>query len=165
MNSTRVGGRLPLAEVVILAFIAIHAAAQVPIRTGPGSTPLPRPTKKEPCWQVAGVSQAAMHERRALTRQTRQEVEAVCANSTLSVQQKRLQIQQIHQRERQQLDSIITPAQRDAMRSCQASRGGGGHLGGGHGGGPCADMAGGKNGHPFQEEDEASPSDTQKPPR
>lgn len=162
MNLKRVAGILPLSETIVFAILAIHATAQVPIRTGPGTTPLPRATKKEPCWQVAGVSKAAMQERRALTRQTRQEVEAVCANSTLSLQQKRLQIQQIHQRERQQLDSIITPAQREAMRSCQASRGGGGHVGGGRGGGPC-ELTGGKNGRPFQEEDEASPSDTPKP--
>jgi hypothetical protein len=39
-----------------------------------------------------------------------------CApNSSLSVQQKRLQIQQTYQQERQQIDAVITPAQQAAL--------------------------------------------------
>jgi hypothetical protein len=81
-----------------------------------------------------------MEQRRALTMQTRQEVEAVCADAALSAAQKQSRIHQIHEQERQQIDGLISPAQREAMHACQAERGtnlggGGGHLGGG--GGPC----------------------------
>ena len=98
--------------VILMAALAENATAQVPIRTrpstGPGTTRRPR---LEPCWEVAGVSKSAMQQRRAVALQARQEVEAVCSNSSLSIQQKRQQIQRIHQQERQQIEAIITPAQ------------------------------------------------------
>jgi len=128
-----------LAGIILAAALAENANAQVPIRTvpstAPGTTQHPR---LEPCWEVAGVSKSALQQRRVIAQQARQEVEAVCANSSLSIQQKRQQIPQIHQRQRQEIDALITPAQQEAMRSCQEQRGhgghGGGHVGGGHGG-------------------------------
>ncbi|MBZ5614964.1 MAG: hypothetical protein LAO23_13220 [Acidobacteriia bacterium] len=131
-----------LAGTILSAALAGGAAAQVPIRTGPPIGVRPRPPRQEPCWAVAGVSKSAIEQRRTINQQAHQEVEAVCANSSLSIQQKRQQIRQIRQRERQEIDAIITPAQREAMRACQEQRGhgGGGHVGGGHGGGPCGEM-------------------------
>jgi hypothetical protein len=155
-----------LASIILSAAPVDNAAAQVPIRPAP---PIARPTPKprqEPCWEVAGVSKSAIEQRRIIAQQARQEVEAVCANSSLSIQQKRQQIQQIHQRERQEIDAIISPAQREAMRACQEQRGhggGGGHIGGGHGGGPCAEMPVGHGPNPPRkpnppQEDEAPPN-------
>jgi hypothetical protein len=162
-----------LAGIVLSGALGIQAPAQVPLHTGPGTATKPtRPAKKEPCWQVAGVSVSAMHERRAISRQARQEVESVCANSSRSAQQKHAQIQQIRERERQQINAIITPAQREAIRSCQESRGGGhgGGGGGGHfGGGPCGDISAGHkpipHAHPMneEEEDDLPASDLPKP--
>jgi hypothetical protein len=137
----------------------------VPIGTVPGRRPSTAPgktstTRREPCWQVAGVSKSAMQQRRVIAQQARQEVESVCANSSLSVQQKRERIREIHQRERQQVEALITPQQQAAMRACQEQRGGGhssggGHLGGGHGAGPCGTMPG------FQERENATePNET-----
>jgi hypothetical protein len=156
-----------LAGIIFSVALGNNATAQVPIHTVPPTSTKPAKPKKEPCWQVAGVSVAAMHERRAISRQARQEVEAVCANSSLSAQQKHAQIQQIRERERQQIDAIITPAQREAIRSCQESRGGG-HGGGGHfGGGPCGEISTGHNPHPHpmqqEEEDDLPPNDSPKP--
>ena len=160
-----------LALIVFSAALTENAAAQVPIR--PGLPPAPGTTtnrpRREPCWQVAGISRSAMQQRRALTRQARQEVEAVCANSSLSAQQKQQQIQQIHQRERQQVEALITPAQQEAMRACQQGRGvghGGGHIGGG--GGPCGEISTGhkanpRHANPNYEEDEMPPDETPKP--
>jgi hypothetical protein len=107
----------------------------------PGTrTPNSGTTRREPCWQVAGISKSAMEQRRTLSMQTRQEVESVCADAALSAAQKQTRIHQIHEQERQQIDGLISPAQREAMHACQQQRGGGvggggGHLGGG--GGPC----------------------------
>jgi len=154
------------AGIIFSAALTGTATAQVPVRpvpsTAPGATRRPR---QEPCWQVAGISRSALQQRRAIARQARQEVESVCANSSLSLQQKRQQIEQIHQRERQQIDGIITPAQQEALRSCQEARNGGGHVGGhgggGHGG-PCGEMSVGHKPHPM-EEDDLPPNETPKP--
>jgi hypothetical protein len=156
-----------LAGIILSAALAENATAQIPIRpkpsTAPGTTTHPR---LEPCWEVAGVSKAAIQQRRMITQQERQQVEAVCANSSLSMQQKRQQIQQIRQRERQEIDGVITPAQQEAMRSCQEERsgghGGGGHLGGGHGG-PCGEMSVGHKPNPQHGEDETPPNESAKP--
>jgi hypothetical protein len=111
--------------------LAENALAQAPAR----------PLRPEPCWQVAGVTKSALQERRVIAQHARHEITAVCANSSLSPGQKRHEIQQIHQRERQQIEAVITPAQQEAMRSCQQQRNpahsGGGHVAGGHGSGPC----------------------------
>src|SRR6266852_7369967 len=157
-----------LAGIILSAALAQNAMAQVPVRTGPSAAPgttLKRP-RAEPCWEVAGVSKSAIQQRRMITQQTRQEVEAVCANSSLSIQQKRQQIQQIRQRERQEIEALITPAQQEAIRSCQQGRngghGGGGHLGGGHGG-PCGEMSLGHKPNPQHGEDQTPPNETAKP--
>jgi len=99
-----------------------------------------------------------MEQRRTISMQTRQEVEAVCADSALSAAQRQSRIHQIHEQERQQIDGLISPAQREAMHTCQAGRGGraggGGHLGGGTGGGPCGvRTAIGKHPTPLASED------------
>jgi hypothetical protein len=156
-----------LTGIILSAALAGNATAQVPIRPRPSTAPgTTRPPRLEPCWEVAGVPKAAMQQRRMITQQARQQVEAVCANSSLSIQQKREQIQQIHQRERQEIDAVITPAQREAMRSCQEGRNGGhsggGHVGGGHGG-PCGELSIGHRPNPQPGEDETPPNGTAKP--
>lgn len=127
--------------------------------TVPGTTP--KPARREPCWQVAGVSKSAMQQRHLIAQQARQEIESVCANSSLSVQQKRERIREIRQRERQQIEALITPQQQAAMRTCQEQRGGGhaggGHATGGHGAGPCGMMPGFQEHENVTEPNEASP--------
>jgi hypothetical protein len=117
-------------NLFLFAALAENALAQAPAR----------PLRPEPCWQVAGVTKSALQERRVIAQQARQEIAKVCANSSLSPGQKRRDIQQIHQRERQQIEAVITPVQQEAMRSCQEQRNpkhGGSHVAGGHGSGPC----------------------------
>jgi TolA-binding protein len=167
MVATKTAFSTLLAGIALSAMLGVSAHAQVPIHTGPVGTNPAKP-RLEPCWQVAGVSKAAIQERHSLERQAHSEVESVCANSSLSAQQKREQIQQIRQREKQEVEGIISPSQQEAMKSCQASRQGAGHgahAGGGHGG-PCGEMSGGNHGtsgtkgHPMEEDD---PDETAKP--
>jgi hypothetical protein len=115
---------------------------------------------------VAGISKAAMQQRRSIMLQTRQQMQSVCMNPSLSAQQKAAEIHQIREHERVELESVITPAQREAMRACQAQRGHHGrigHAGRGHGIGPCGELS--AHPHPFaeDEEDEAPPADEHKP--
>lgn len=143
-----------LAGIVLSPALAQVRPAQPPLPSpGGGTTVPPRkggPTtarqRREPCWEVAGISKTVMEQRQSLTRQARQEVESVCANSSLSLPQKRERIREIRQQERQQSEALVTPQQQEALRACQQSRGGGhgggGHVGGGHGAGPCGEMPG-----------------------
>lgn len=139
----------------------------IPGSTVPGTRPTTRGTtptnRREPCWQVAGVSKSAMEQRHLIGQQTRQEVEAVCANASLSAAQKQERIRLIHEQERQQMDALISPQQREAMHACQQQRGGGvhvggGHLGGGHGG-PCGTLPGLAKRMNESEPDEDTPKD------
>lgn len=141
-------------SALFAGIIATSALAQTvtplpPIRGGhSGSTTGNKSTtthpKKEPCWEVAGISKASMEQRHALAQQAKQEIRAVCANSSLTLEQKREQIRAIHEREKQQVNGLVTPQQEEALKACRASRGhGGGHGGfggGGHGMGPCGEM-------------------------
>ena len=144
------------------------AGTGIPGSTVPGTRSTTRGTtptnRREPCWQVAGVSKAAMEQRHIIGQQTRQEVEVVCANASLSAAQKQERIRAIHQQERQQMDALISPQQREAMHACQQQRGGGvhlggGHLGGGHGAGPCGTLPGLANRLNESEPDERAPKD------
>jgi hypothetical protein len=88
-----------------------------------------------------------MQQQHSIQQSTRAEVQSVCANSSLTPQQRREQIRAIRERSRQQIDALISPQQREALKSCQQSRnkghiggGGGFHGGGGHGEGPCGEL-------------------------
>jgi hypothetical protein len=102
--------------------------------------------RQEPCWREVGISKGAMQQRRSIEQSTRAEVQSVCANSSLTPQQRREQIRTIRERSRQQVDALISPQQHEALRACQESRGkghagnGGFHGGGGHGEGPCGEL-------------------------
>ena len=154
---------LLFSRLFLFSGLVVVAVAQVPARPIPPSASSPHagPARPEPCWQVAGVTKSALQQRRVIAQQARQEITSVCANSSLSLAQKRQQIQQIHRQERQQIDALITPAQQQTMRSCQEQRNpghtGGGHLGGGHGGGPCGEMSSPHNSSSQSEEEEPPP--------
>lgn len=144
---------LPVLFAGVALSVVFAQSTRLPGTTGtttpstrvPGRTTT-NPSRKEPCWQVAGVSKAAIQQRQALQRQARQEVEAVCSNPSLSVTQKRERIHQIREQEHAQVEGLISPQQQEAIRACQASRGGhgggGGHFGGGHAAGPCGTIPG-----------------------
>ncbi len=141
---------LPLSTCLLLAvaFASFfqHSAAQVAPIPAPGRpggpmvrTPHPHQT---PCWQVAGISKGAMQQRRAIQMRTRSEVEAACADASLTPQQRQQKIRQIHEQSKQQLDALVSPQQMEELKSCQMSRNHGGGHGGGHPGfggghGPC----------------------------
>jgi hypothetical protein len=71
-----------------------------------------------------------MEQRRAISMQTYQEVDAVCANPSFSVAQKQQRIREIHQQERLQLDGLI--CRRSAKRCMFANRSTGAEGAGSH---------------------------------
>ena len=85
------------------------------------------------CAQQAGISHSVMQQRRQIVQSARSQEEAVCSNSSLSMQQKKAEIRQIRQQARQQADALVTPQQMEAVQSCRGSRRGNrsGRSGGG----------------------------------
>jgi hypothetical protein len=130
---------LSLAAGIVLS---AAAAAQAPMRGGttPGAAPATGSGRAEPCWEVAGISKSAMEQRHAIALQAHGEVQTVCANSALSPEQKWEQIKQIRERERQEMEGLITPTQESALKACQQERGHVAAPHSGHGGGPCGEL-------------------------
>ena len=138
--------------VVVFAPLSRHAAAQsAPIRIQEPMPPHPRGVargaqpRQEPCWQVAGISKGAMQQRQAIQQRTRSEVEAVCAEASLTPQQRQEKIRQIRQQSKAELDALVSPSQMEELKSCQMSRNHGGGHGGAHPGvgaghGPCGEL-------------------------
>lgn len=139
--------------VRIATFVCVLGASALWSQTAP---PVARPVQQprvEPCWQVAGISRATMQERAALERETRSQIAAVCADSALTPQQRRQQIQQIRQESKQKQEALISPSQQETLQACQKERAGapptappGLHHGGNPG--PCGEFAGAPPGHP-----------------
>lgn len=133
---------LGLAVPALTLFLTYPLAAQTTTSPIPRSTTPARPGGRQaPCWQQAGVSQAAIQRHRQIEERTRSEVEAVCSDSSLTPQQREQKIHQLHEQAHQQAQSVISPQQEEALKACREKRGEGPHMGGIHGGGgPCGEM-------------------------
>jgi Spy/CpxP family protein refolding chaperone len=91
----------------------------VPVRA---EAPVNRAPHQAPCWQQVGISKAAIDQRRSVEQNTRAQVEAVCADPSLTPQQKHAKIKDIRQQARAQIDSIISPPQQQELKACNAER-------------------------------------------
>jgi Spy/CpxP family protein refolding chaperone len=115
----------------------------LPVR--PAQGPANRTPRQQPCWQQVGISKEAMEQRREVEQNTRAQVESVCADSSLTSQQKHTKIKELRQQARQQIESIITPQQQEELKACNAERNAGHPSGGprpgGAGIGPCGEAA------------------------
>jgi hypothetical protein len=127
--------------------------ASAPGSNAPNSNaPGNRRGRQQPCWQTAGISQSTVQQHHQIEENTRSQVESVCANSSLSPQQKQEQIRQIREQGRKQMESLISPQQEEALKACREQRGeqrggnNGMHRGGG-GEGPCGQMPAGNGSH------------------
>jgi uncharacterized protein HemX len=95
--------------------------------------------KQQPCWEAAGISKAAMDERRSILESKRAEVEAVCTQAGLTDQQKMEQIREINQATKQKLAGLITPEQEEKLKACNKAHAESHPAGGAaHSGGPCS---------------------------
>jgi hypothetical protein len=135
---------------VVFAPLGCANAQSIPVPVRPGPVARAPQVHQPPCWQEAGISKSAMEQRQAIQRRTKAEVEAVCAETSLTPQQRQQRIRQIHEQAKQELDALASPQQMEALKSCQMSRNhGGGHpvghpvAGGGHG--PCGELPSGGN--------------------
>src|SRR6516164_1021503 len=113
-------------SVFLSATLRLCAQVSLPLPHSaqlPGKTVHPSPTPKQiPCYEVAGVSKAALDERRIVTQNANAQVEAVCANASLTPQQRAQEIRQIRQRQRAEMNTIVTPQQQEAINACNKAR-------------------------------------------
>lgn len=114
-----------------LSLAVLVCAASVMAQNSPSnssSTPNPqqrmgRQGGQEPCWEVAGIQKNAIEQVWALERETHSQVEAVCSNSSLTPQQKHVQVRELREQTHQKVESLITPEQSKALESCRQERG------------------------------------------
>jgi len=131
--------------IILLAMFAV-GTLQAQTSSSPGAMTSPRgtnttkPAHKEPCWQVAGISQSAIQQHHQIEENIHSQIEGVCSDSALTPQQKQQKIHQIHAQGQQQLNGVTTPAQQAALKSCREQRGEGHGVGMHGGGGPCGEM-------------------------
>jgi len=132
------------AGAVLFSALSLWAQAGRPTGPSPGAPP----AKQEPCWKEVGISQPALQQRRQIAEQTHSQVEAVCANSSLTAQQKRQQIRQIREQAHAKMDKLVSSAQMEALKSCRAKRGMPNPAPATSGAGPCGEMPMGGKGKP-----------------
>jgi hypothetical protein len=82
----------------------------------------PKAPQPEPCWKVAGISPEAMARRRSIEQETHERVRQICADSSLSDQQKREQIRAVRQAANQEILGLTTQEQRAALKQCNQER-------------------------------------------
>jgi len=134
--------------IALAAFLSAGSLwAQATRPTTPSSKPIPT-GKQEPCWKQAGISQTALQQHRQIAEQTHSQVEAVCANSSLTPQRKRQQIRQIREQAHAKMDKLVSPSQMEALKSCRAKRGMPAAAQTPRGADPCGNMPMGQKGKP-----------------
>jgi hypothetical protein len=109
---------------LLLSGVSGLAQDPPPRMSRPGAPPTRRmPTpEKTPCWQKAGVSQEVMSRVTGIRDNTRTQVSTVCADASLSREQKLDQIAQVRKAAHDQVDALIPKGQQEVIRSCQAAR-------------------------------------------
>lgn len=125
--------RLALSSILLSSVWLSPLCAQ----TSPAPTP-GKPYREPPCWQQAGISPSVMPQIREIQQSTRSQVESVCSNSSLTPDEQRQQVGQLHKQQQEQIGGLVSAEQLQALRSCQEQHNqmAGAH----HGGNPCANM-------------------------
>jgi hypothetical protein len=125
MKARRSG--LVLAALILATPLRVFGQLKLPgVQNSPlpGQARLGQPShpQQEPCWKQVGISPAVIEEQKAIQHETRAQVEAVCSDSSLSDQQKREKIQEIHKVEQERLTRLIPTEQREELKQCQLAR-------------------------------------------
>lgn len=132
--------------VILLSIPALLLAQDQQSAPPPSQAPRAgRRGMEPPCFKQAGVSDQTWQKIMGIHKTTHQQVVSICENTSLNSSQKRDQIRQAWRQTEQQVHSLLTPQQQDAVKVCrQQRRANRGEMGGGRrgmrrgGGDPCA---------------------------
>lgn len=130
-----------VATVLAVCSLAVTAAAQ----TNNPNTQHPRTVraKQEPCWQQVGISKDVIDQRDAIQQDTHSQVQSVCADTSLTPQQKNQKIREIHQEAKQKMSGLISAEQQQQLEACRKGRAENNPVATGvkhPGAGPCGEM-------------------------
>jgi hypothetical protein len=114
--------RTPFSLVVAIPFLLLSARPGHAQVAGKPVQPSRVQVRQEPCWQQVGVAQSAIEQRDAIARERRSQVEAACADTSLTPQQKQQKIREIRQQAKERIDGVITPQQQQDIQACQKER-------------------------------------------
>ncbi len=132
--------RWGFAATLLTVAISVPAAWAQVSRPVPPSTNSTATGRQQPCWQQAGVSRSALQQRRQVAEIMHQQIESVCANTSLTAQQRHQQIQQIREQAQSRMNGLVSQSQMESIRSCRAQRGHSAGIPHGSGMGPCGEM-------------------------
>src|SRR6266536_2879502 len=94
-----------IAAIIFSLCSAQPSGAQVNNNPNAQHTPQAK-VHEEPCWQKVGITKEAKEQRDAIALDTHSQVQAVCSDSSLTPQQKKQKIQQIHQESKQKVGGL-----------------------------------------------------------
>src|SRR6266487_632621 len=129
-----------IAAIILSLCSAQPSGAQVNNPNAP-RTPQAK-VREEPCWQKVGITKEANEQRDAIALDTHSQVQAVCSDSSLTPQQKKQKIQQIHKESKQKVGGLISDQQQEELHACQKERAANQPTSPGTqhaGGGPCGE--------------------------
>lgn len=99
--------------------------------------------KQEPCWQQVGISKDVIDQRDSIQQDTHSQVQSVCADTSLTPQQKNQKIREIHQEAKQKMSGLISEEQQQQLETCRKGRAENSPVAAGvkhPGAGPCGEM-------------------------
>jgi len=135
------------AAALLMSLLPGVVSAQTSATPVPGArVPVRQRGGEGPCLQQAGVQRSVWQQMEEIHRNAREQVMAICQNTSLTPQQQHQQIKQIHEQAQQQADALVTAQQRQQVEQCRAQRReqsgrAVAHVPHGGGGNPCAKVA------------------------
>lgn len=122
---------LPIFILTNFVLTIFLSAMSVVAQTAPPAENPPSPpqsggpatrTRQEPCWQEAGIPAQVFRQHEGIERDKHAQVQSVCANTSLNVEQKVEQVAQIRQAAQQKEDDLISAEQQKSLAACRLQR-------------------------------------------
>jgi Spy/CpxP family protein refolding chaperone len=117
-----------LRKALVASALLLCTASVIAQEAPPDSSTAPPPPPARHggmphCLRAAGISTPVFDQLRSIEQDARAQVRGVCTDASLTQQQKRGQIHDIHQTSHQKMAALVTPDQGRMFMACRAQRG------------------------------------------